>query len=131
MKDIPLHDIKPLVEVPDNSLMVLLVAAAIVLTLIFVPLVLWMRKRYKSSKALNLRKEYLHKLHTVNTNDAKQAAYEISEYGRLLASSDKERALLDSLDNRLSEYKYRKEVGKIDNETLGHYHVFLEVLDAT
>ena len=131
MKDIPLHDIKPLVEVPDNSLMVLLIAAAIVLTLIFVPLVLWMWKRYKSSKALNLRKEYLRKLHTVNTDDSKQAAYEISEYGRLLASSDKERALLDSLDNRLSEYKYRKEVGKIDDETLGYYHVFLEVLDAT
>lgn len=131
MRDIPLHDIKPLVEVPDNSLMVLLIIAAIVLTLIFVPLVLWMWKRYKSSKALSLRKEYLHKLHTVNTDDSKQAAYEISEYGRLLASSDKEIELLDSLDKRLSEYKYKKEVGKIDDETLGYYQVFLEVLDAT
>lgn len=131
MKDIPLHDIKPLVEVPDNSLMLLLILAAIALTLIIVPLVIWMWKRYHSSKALNLRKAYLHKLHTVNIDDAKQAAYEISEYGRLLAVSDKEIALLDSLDKRLSEYKYKKEVGEIDDETLGHYHVFLEVLDAT
>ena len=131
MKDIPLHDIKPLVEVPDNSLIVLLILAAIVLTLIIVPLVVWMWKRYKNSKAANLRKGYLEKLHTVNTDDTKQAAYEISEYGRLLARSEKEIALLDSLDKRLSEYKYKKEVGKIDDETLGHYHVFLEVLDAT
>lgn len=131
MRDIPLHDIKPLVEVPDNSLMLLIIISALVLTLILIPLFLWIWKRYKKNAELNLRKSYLEKIHAIDTSHAKQAAYEISEYGRLLAVSEKERELLENLDRRLSEYKYKKEVTKIDDETLGHYHVFLEVLDAS
>jgi hypothetical protein len=131
MNDIPLHDIKPLVEVPDNSLTFLVIISAVIFSLLLVVLGLWIWKKYKNDKALNIRKEYLLKIHEVNTDNAKQAAYEISEYGRALATSEKEIALLDSLDKRLSVYKYKKEVGKIDDETLGHFRVFLEVLDAT
>ena len=74
---------------------------------------------------------YLEKIHKVNTDNAKQAAYEISEYGRLLAKSDKELELLQNLDERLGQYKYKKSVEKLDKETLAHFEVFLEVLDAT
>jgi len=131
MKDIPLHDIKPLVEVPDNSLMILIVLTALVLTLIFVPLMIWAWKKFKKAKEINLRKIYLEKIHHVNTDNAKQAAYEISEYARHIVSTDKEKSLLEELDNRLSQYKYKKSVEKLDDETLGHFRVFLEVLDAT
>jgi len=131
MRDIPLHDIKPLVEVPDNSLMLLTAITAAALTLILVPFTVWLWKKYKKNKKLNMRKIYLQKIRAVDTDNAKQAAYEISEYGRYLVESDKEIALLESLDKRLSQYKYKKEVGRIDDDTLGHYHVFLEVLDAT
>jgi len=131
MRDIPLHDIKPIVEVPDNSLMLLIIITAAILTFVLVPLVWWGWKGYKKSKALNVKKVYLEKIHAIDLNDAKQAAYEISEYGRYLASNDKEIELLESLDKRLSQYKYKKEVSKIDEETLGHFHVFLEVIDAT
>ena len=131
MKDIPLHDIKPLVEVPDNSLMILIVLTALVLTLTFVPLMAWVWKKFKKAKEINLRKVYLEKIHHVNTDNAKQAAYEISEYARHIVSTDKEKSLLEELDNRLSQYKYKKSVEKLDDETLGHFRVFLEVLDAT
>lgn len=131
MKDIPLHDIKPLVEVPDNSLMIIIILTALILTLIFVPLMLWAWKKLKKVKEINLRKVYLEKIHHIDTNNAKQAAYEISEYARHIVSSDKERSLLEELDNRLSQYKYKKSVEKLDDETLGHFRVFLEVLDAT
>ena len=131
MKDIPLHDIKPLVEVPDNSLMIIIILTALILTLIFVPLMLWAWKKLKKVKEINLRKVYLEKIHHIDTNNAKQAAYEISEYARHIVSSDKERSLLEDLDNRLNQYKYKKSVEKLDDETLGHFRVFLEVLDAT
>jgi hypothetical protein len=131
MKDIPLHDIKPLVEVPDNSLMIATVIAALVLTLIFVPLMIWAWKKFKKAKEINLRKVYVQKIHNIDTDNAKQAAYEISEYARHIVSTDKEKSLLQDLDSRLSQYKYKKSVEKLDEETLSHFRVFLEVIDAT
>ena len=130
MKDIPLHDIKPIVEVPDNSLM-FLIAAAVVVLLIVAALVIWMISIFKQSKGENLRKVYLGKIHNVNTDNAKEAAYEISHYGRLLAESKRELEMLESLDERLGQYKYKKEVEKLDSDTLAYYRLFLEVLDAS
>ena len=129
--EIPLHDIKPLVDVPDNSLTILIVIGAVLLTLIVVPLIIWLIKLYKKSKKINMRKTYLQKLHAIDTSDAKNAAYEISHYGRLLAESEREKEILESLDQRLSLYKYKKEVGALDSETLGYYQLFLEVVDAS
>lgn len=130
MKDIPLHDIKPLVEVPDNSFMFLIIIA-VVLLLVVIGVVVWIINIYKQSKRENLRKSYLEKIHQVDTDNAKEAAYEISYYGRLLAESKRELEMLESLDARLSQYKYKKEVETLDDETLGYYRLFLEVLDAS
>jgi len=130
MKDIPLHDIKPIVEVPDNSLY-FTVALGLVLLLVLVALVFWILRLYRQSKAEDLRKIHLEKIHNVDTSDAKEAAYEISYYGRLLAESQRELDLLESLDERLSRYKYKKEVKSLDDDTLGYYRLFLEVLDAS
>lgn len=131
MNDIPLHDIKPLVDVPDSSLSILIILIAVILGLIVTALAFWLYKKFKKSKAVNLRKVYLKKIHEVDTSNAKQAAYEISAYARYIVQSDKEKALLDSLDARLTQYKYKKSVEALDEETIGHFHVFLEVLDAT
>lgn len=130
MKDIPLHDIKPLVEVPDNSLLYL-TALGIVSAVVTLLLLFWAWKLYKESKKVNLRKSYLQSMHSIDLSSPKQAAYEISAYGKLLAQSERELELLENLDRRLSHYKYRKNVEEIDDETLGYYHLFLEVLDAS
>jgi len=131
MQDIPLHDIKSLVEVPDNSLMIVIILASILLSLVFVSLAIWAWQKFKKTKEINLKKLYLEKIHNIDTSDAKQAAYEISEYARFIVNTDKEKAMLDSLDERLAQYKYKKTVQPLDKETLGHFHVFLEVIDAT
>ncbi|MBE0499470.1 MAG: hypothetical protein IBX43_09585 [Campylobacterales bacterium] len=130
MKDIPLHDIKPLVEVPDNSLLYLgLLGVLGVLALGL--LLLWLWKVYKESRKVNLRKHYLESLQKVDLSSAKEAAYTISTYGRLLAQSEREKEMLENLDSRLSSYKYKKEVDTLDEETLAYYQLFLEVLDAS
>ncbi len=130
MKDIPLHDIKPLVEVPDNSLYFLIGLVAFSL-LILIVLAFWVIRLYKQRKIEDLHKTYLEKIHNVDIEDAKEAAYEISYYGRLLAQSQRELDMLESLDERLSQYKYKKEVKPLDDDTLGYYRLFLEVLDAS
>lgn len=130
MRDIPLHDIKPLVEVPDNSLIYAGIAA-FVLVLVVILTAVWIYKRFTQAKAEDLRKSYLQKIHNVDTNNAKQAAYEISAYGRFLAENERAKDMLDNLDTRLGKYKYKKEVEALDEETLGYYKLFLEVLDAS
>ncbi len=99
--------------------------------LIIIVLAFWLTRLYKQYKSEDLRKGYLEKIHNVNTADAKEAAYEISYYGRLLAQSQRELDMLESLDERLSQYKYKKEVKPLDDETLGYYRLFLEVLDVS
>lgn len=130
MKDIPLHDIKPLVEVPDNSLLYLGLLGALGVLVIGL-LLFWLWKVYKESKKINLRKHYLESLQKVDLSSPKEAAYTISTYGRLLAQSDREKEMLENLDSRLSSYKYKKEVDALDEETLAYYQLFVEVLDAS
>ena len=129
-RDIPLHDIKPLVEVPDNSLAILIVVVIVSLVLL-VLLTIWILSLYKETKEQKLRKSYLDKIHNIDTSNAKEAAYEMSYYGQLLAKEKKEIDMLESLETKLSEYKYKKDVNKLDEDTLAYYKVFLEVLDAT
>ncbi len=130
MRDIPLHDIKPLVEVPDNSLIYLGIVA-FVLVLVVILAGVWLYRYFTKAKAKDMRKSYLQKIHNIDTSNAKQAAYEISAYGRFLAENERAKDMLDNLDNRLSKYKYKKEVEALDEETLGYYKLFLEVLDAS
>lgn len=130
MRDIPLHDIKPLVEVPDNSLLYLGIVGFALTTLVIL-IAVWIYRRFGKAKAEDLHKSYMQKIQKVDTSDAKQAAYEISSYGRFLAQSERAKDMLDNLDKRLSKYKYKKEVEALDEETLGYYKLFLEVLDAS
>jgi hypothetical protein len=130
MRDIPLHDIKPLVEVPDNSLIYAGIVAFVFAVIVILAAV-WIYRHFAKAKEEDLRKRYLQKIHNVDTGDAKQAAYEISSYGRFLAQSERAQDMLENLDNRLSKYKYKKEVEALDDETLGYYKLFLEVLDAS
>jgi hypothetical protein len=130
MRDIPLHDIKPLVEVPDNSLIYAGIAVFVFAVVVILAAV-WIYRHFAKAKEEDLRKSYLQKIHKVDTGNAKQAAYEISSYGRFLAQSERAKDMLDNLDQRLSKYKYKKEVEALDDETLGYYKLFLEVLDAS
>lgn len=129
-KDIPLHDIKPLVEVPDNSF-VYLVIAGVLLAIALVLILLWAYKAYKKSKIISLRKMNLQKLHAIDKSNTKEAAYQISEYGRFLAQSEEEKAAFGKLQSILDQYKYKKEVSRFDEETLSAYQDFLEALNAS
>lgn len=131
MKDlnIPLNDIAPLVEIPDYSLYyfiaVVLIAVALSLALILA-LLKQIRKR-----RVNLRRERFNALSSVDFSDPKRAAYTISELGRVFAS-DNERTEkgYHNLFERLAPYKYAPKVEMIDEETIGYYRLYLEIIDA-
>lgn len=130
MKDlnIPVNDIAPLAEIPDYSfyyfIAVVLIAAALSLGLIFA-LLKQIRKR-----RINLRKERFMALSTIDFSDPKRAAYTISEIGRVFAhDNERTEKAYHNLFERLAPYKYAPEVEMIDEETLGYYRLYLEIID--
>jgi hypothetical protein len=126
--NIPINDIAPLVEIHDYSLYYFIALTFIgvaLTTALFLALVKQLRKR-KSS----LRKEKFKELKAIDFSDPKRAAYTISEAGRVFAS-DNERTdrAYHNLFERLAPYKYAPLVETIDEETIGYYHLYIEIID--
>ncbi|MDA3945376.1 MAG: hypothetical protein PF439_01680 [Helicobacteraceae bacterium] len=127
--DIPLHDIKPLMEVPDSSLMLLTVISAVVIMVLSGALFLLYRFM-KDRKTVNLRKEHYKILNEVNFRDPKKAAYDITEYGRLFSvDSERLNSAYANLVSRLEPYKYKRVVDAIDEESLGYFKIYLGMID--
>jgi hypothetical protein len=127
--DIPLHDIKPLVEINDHSfiLFVALIVAGIVLTAALGYL-LW--RFWRQRKQENLRQKSFEALEAVDLENPKQAAYAITKHGLCFAEdSPRIREAYDNLVSRLAPYKYRKVVGSIDEETISYYQIFVGMID--
>ncbi len=127
--DIPLHDIKPIVEVQEYSLYYFLGVSAFVLLIILGSAFLiykWLQKR----NAFNIRKEHMRLLRTLDLSDAKKAAYAITNYGATFKDdSPRHSEMYANLHNRLEKYKYKKEVEKLDEETLGYFELYKEMCD--
>ena len=126
--DIPLHDIMPLVEVPDTSIYwfgTLVIAGLIVVSLIVFALL-----KYKRGRKINERRLHFKALQTIDLKNPKASAYTISREGYFFAH-DNERTLgtYQNLFTRLEPYKYAPTVGKIDEETLGYYHLYCGMID--
>lgn len=122
-----LHDIKPLVEIPDNSFflfLALVIFALIVLISIIFAIVRFIKNRKKSD-----RKKYFEILENIDFENPKQSAYEITKYSRLLARSEREIRLCEDLVEELEQYKYKKEVKEIDESVKAKFSNFMDVID--
>ncbi|MEN8146442.1 MAG: hypothetical protein ABFR02_02345 [Campylobacterota bacterium] len=127
--DIPLHDIKPLMEVPDSSLTIFSVLVLITALLLLGGLYLLFRF-LQSQKTVNHRKIHYKALKKVDFRDPKQAAYAITEYGRIFADdSERLSEAYNNLVARLEEYKYKKVVETIDDESRSYYKIYLGMID--
>ena len=127
--DIPLHDIKPLMDVPDSSFTVLMVIIFIA-TAIFAGGLYLFYRYIESKKRVDHRKVHYKALKKVDFRDAKRAAYAITEHGRIFAE-DSERLNESYLNlvSRLEVYKYKKVVSAIDDESRSYYKIYLEMID--
>ena len=122
-----LKDIKPLLEIPDNSLYLYwgLIGFG---TLLLASILFFVTKKLWENKKVNLSKTYLNILKTLDWNDTKNAAYMATHYGRLLATDTRRKELFSQLEPMLEAYKYKKEVEHIDEDTLKHFNLYVQVV---
>ena len=108
--DIPLHDIKPIVDVQEYSLYYFLGVSAFVLLLtcgILYLIYLWFKRR----NAFNIRKEHLKLLNSLDISDTKNSAYAITMLGATFKDdSPRHQEMYTNITDRLDMYKYKKSV---------------------
>jgi hypothetical protein len=123
-----LKDIKPLLEIPDSSYYLfwglILFGAILAVAILFFTI-----KKYLEHRKANLAKKYLAKLHEINWKNTKESAYAATHYARLLATDERRKELFGQLESLLEQYKYKKEVESVDEETLKRFNLYIQVAD--
>lgn len=128
MADIPVNDIAPLVEIHDYT--IYLFAGSITIGIVVsLSLVFFILKKLRNRRLSERHKAYK-ALESISLSDPKSAAYAISRIGYFF-SNDNERThqAYHNLFERLAPYKYAPVVEAIDEETLGYYRLYLEIID--
>ena len=123
-----LRDIKPLLEIPDNSFYIYWGLIGFFTLLVAAALFFAVKKLWESRKE-NLAKKYLAELKKIDWNDSKASAYRATKYARLLAVDERRRELFSQLEPMLEKYKYKKTVEDIDQETRNQFNLFVKVAD--
>ena len=123
-----LKDIKPLLEIPDNSFYLYwgLITVAVLLLL---AISFSLGKRFLENRKINLAKGYVEKLKAIDWNDPKKAAYDATHYARLLATDERRRELFSQLEPLLEQFKYKKEVEDVDQDTINRFNLYVQVAD--
>jgi len=123
-----LRDIKPLLEIPDNSFYIYwgLIGFAVLLLL---AVLFFVVKKLWENRKINLAKGYLAKLKEIDWKDPKKSAYEATHYARLLATDERRKELFAQLEPMLEKYKYKKKVDEVDVDTKNKFNLFVQVAD--
>jgi uncharacterized membrane protein YcaP (DUF421 family) len=111
--DIPLHDIKPLVEIQEYS-MEYLIAINVVLIIIIMAFLYILFKWFQDKKKYNERKEHFKILENLDMNDTKNTAYKLTLYGYTFKDdTPRHQKAYNELFENLQRYKYKKRSGKL------------------
>ncbi len=128
--DIPLHDIKPIVDIQEYSLYyfsVLLFFGFLLISGVIYILYRWI----KTKNAFNIRREHLQTINSLKFDNSKEAAYIITLIGATFKDdSQKHSEIYEDLVKRLEEYKYRREVDKFDNEVINLIELYIGMINA-
>lgn len=123
-----IHDIKPIVQIPDYS--IYLYYSLIFLSFLLTCVVLYFIYKFFQPKTKSQEMIWYDKLSNLDLNNTKQAAYDISKYGLLLAHDKRQIDLIEDLNNELSVYKYKKEIEQNFTENIKiKFNIFLETID--
>ncbi len=129
LAEIPIHDIKPLVEIHEYSLYYFLALVAFAL-IVFAVIVYFLIKYLKNRNAYNVRKDSFHQLETLDLSDTKKSAYAISQYGAVFKDDSPRHAeMFSNLNERLEHYKYKKSVDAFDEEVKGYIELYKGMID--
>jgi len=123
-----LRDIKPLLEIPDSSYYVywglILFATVLIAGILF-----FVVKKLWENRKVNLAKGYLVSIKKIDWKDTKKSAYQATHYARLLATDERRKELFSQLEPLLEQYKYKKKVDEVDQETRNRFNLFVQVAD--
>ena len=127
--DVPLHDIKTIVEVQEYSFYYLL--GAIFLAILALSVLAYLIYKFiQIRNAYNERKEHFKLLNSLDLTDTKNAAYAISRYGITFANDGvRESEMYKNITSRLEQFKYKKSVKEFDTETLGYIELYKGMID--
>jgi hypothetical protein len=123
-----LIDIKTLIDITDYSIFLFIATVILGAILAFI----LFKKTYKYTKSkckICCDKYYFEQFKKIDWNNPKQAAYEATKYGMLLAKDKRRREIFLQLRDRLDKYKYKKDIDTIDNETMNYYNLYKQVCD--
>ncbi len=123
-----IKDIKPLLEIPDISYYIYWGLISFGITLVTI-IIFFLIKRLWQSRKVNRAKEYLRELKKIDWSDTKESAYKATHYARLLATDDRKRELFSQLEEMLEQYKYKKEVNEVDDDTQAKFNLYVQVAD--
>ena len=123
-----LKDIKPLLEIPDSSYYIYWGMIAFI-SILLVGILFFVMKKLWENRKVNLAKGYVQALKNISWDESKKAAYQATHYARLLATDDRKKELFSQLEPLLEQYKYKKEVAAMDDETLKYFNLYVQVSD--
>ncbi len=123
-----IRDIKPLVEIPDSSFYIYYSLVALALLVVLIAL-FFITKKLLGMRKKNMRKIYLQQIKSIDWKDPKASAYEATRLARALSVDDATREIFSQLEPMLAKYKYKKEVGEPDKQTLDTFNLFVQVAD--
>ena len=123
-----LRDIKPLMEIPDSSYYIYW-GLIIFISVLAVGILFFVVKKLWDNRKINLAKGYLESIKKIDWVETKRSAYEATHYARLLATDERKKELFSQLEPKLEQYKYKKEVDQIDDETKKLFNLYVQVAD--
>lgn len=127
--DVPLNDIKTIVEVNEYSLYYFM-GLSIVTLLVFGGLLYLVYKYLQKRNQYSQRKEHYKLLNLVDLSDTKNAAYAISLYGSTFKDDgERQTGMYKNITQRLEQFKYKKNVDSFDEETLGYIELYKGMID--
>jgi hypothetical protein len=121
-------DIKPIIVSGDSSFFIFVVT---LITAIYFGYILF-KKFYaigKKSCKHNCEEYYFEMFSSIDWSKPKEAAYLATKYGEVLATDRRKRELFYQLKRHLERYKYKKDVAKVDSQTLNYYNLYKQVCD--
>ena len=129
MPEIPLHDIKPLVEIHEYSLYYF--SALVLLALLVLAGVIYLIVKYfQARNTFNIRKEHFKLLNQVDFSDPKRSAYDLTFYGATFEhDTPRHHEMYEEMLDKLEAYKYKKDVGKIDDEVRHFVDLYRGMID--
>jgi hypothetical protein len=125
---IKIHDIKPILEIPDVSIYFYYIL--IILALVVVGIVIYVIYLFFKPKIETKEMKYFKILQNLNFKDTKETAYTITKYARYLVKDERQIRLLEELSNDLSLYKYKKNTSLyFSSDIKTKFSVFMDSLD--